>query len=107
MNKIINKLSQREQQTVDECLKAAALGTFFPDWEFQTLFGVSREEVKAVAQKWPAIDKIDEIVGAAIVGSLGHLLGYPHGEEAQWGEYITVSADDVRQTLDKLIELGL
>lgn len=107
MNEIITKLSEREKQTVGECLRAAVIGTFFPDWEFQTLFGITREKVSAIAQRWPDIDNIDEVVSAAIVGSLGHLLGYPHGEEAQWSEFISVSADDVKQTLGKLIELGL
>ncbi|WP_162584044.1 hypothetical protein [Variovorax sp. PBS-H4] len=35
-----------DSSIISECLWAAADGPFFPDWEFSTLFGLSREEVR-------------------------------------------------------------
>lgn len=29
-------------------------GPFFPEWEFELLFGLTREEVRTVLSKWPA-----------------------------------------------------
>lgn len=38
-------LSNKQIQSIGECLRAAAYGPFFPDGEFDTLFGLSREQV--------------------------------------------------------------
>jgi hypothetical protein len=59
-------------------LKAAAAGPFFPDWEFQTLFGIERQVLAEVANRWPDVDPAKD-VELAVVGSMNHLLGYPHG----------------------------
>lgn len=63
------------------CLRAAADGPFFPDWEFQTLFGVTREDVRGVATGWPNVDDTNEMVRLAITNSLANLIGYPHGRD--------------------------
>jgi hypothetical protein len=31
------------------------VGPFFPEWEFSTLFGLERAEVRAIADAWPVI----------------------------------------------------
>ena len=38
-----------DSRVIGECLRAAVNGPFFPDWEFSTLFGLTRDEVRAVA----------------------------------------------------------
>lgn len=103
MSKIISNLSQLERQTIGECLRATTFGDFFPDWEFETLFGVSRNKVKKIAEQWPNVDWGDQYIRAIIINSLGQLLGYPHGQEQLWSEYITVSPEEVKKTLDKLL----
>lgn len=39
----LNQLSDGDQVLVDHFLRAAADRPFFPEWEFQTLFGLSRK----------------------------------------------------------------
>lgn len=91
--------SEKEMHVIQECLQAAADGPFFPDWEFETLFGLTRAEVAEVAAAWPAVDQNAEAVRWAVVGALGHLTGYPHGEEEALRRYISVSPSEVADLL--------
>jgi hypothetical protein len=89
-------LSDTEREVVRECLRAAVEGPFFPEWEFHTLFGVTRAEVKGVVNSWPNVDESDETVILAINNSLNNLLGYPLGrEEEDWPKFISVSREEV------------
>jgi len=72
-------LNQEDTEIVGRSLRAAVSGPYFPDWEFATLFGSTRSDVEAVLLQWPRVDLDDPAVEAAVVGSLNHLLGYPHG----------------------------
>ena len=70
----------------DELVKrgvaAAANGPFFPDWEFATLFGLSRQEVAAAAtQIGPSSVASCELARRAAASAVNNLLGYPHGQE--------------------------
>jgi len=38
----------------------------------------------------------------SIKKSMNNLLGYPHGEEAAWREYISVEPDEVRTVLERV-----
>jgi len=107
MTKPIDVLSQEDVQIIRECLSAAEKEGFFPEWEFETLFGISRSKVSAVLAKWPDVDVYDPDVSAAIVGALNHLLGYPHAQDDLWNKYISVGPDGVRSTLDHLLALGV
>ena len=95
-------LTLNEKNIVRECLKAALDGPFFPDWEFQSLFGIEREELKKIVQDWPRIDPSDEVVVSAIHNSIVNLTGYPHGKVKEWEQYISVSQDEVIKVLEKL-----
>ncbi len=88
-------LSQDDRDVVRECLRAAVEGPFFPDWEFQTLFGLDRSEVRTVLGAWPNLDESNDSVRLAINNSFANLLGYPHGCESQWSQFISVSGRDV------------
>jgi hypothetical protein len=107
MNILVDELSERDRQTVGECLRAAEQEDFFPEWEFETLFGISRKEVSIVREKWPDVDISQVDVGAAVIGAMNHLLGYPHGQDLLWKKYISVGPDAIQLTLDKLLGLGL
>ena len=78
-----------------QCLRAAVEGPFFPESEFQTLFGLDRSEVRTVLAAWPDLDESNDSVRLAINNSFVNLLGYPHGGESQWSQFISVSGDDV------------
>lgn len=94
------EMNQDELRIIEECLEAAAQGPFFPDREFQTLFGLNRDEVVKVAN-WPPTDEISEEVHVAVSGALNLLTGYPHGKDDEWTDYISVSPQQVRTLLHR------
>ena len=50
MDSLAETLSIAEIETVRRALKATVEGSFFPDWEFETLIGVNREMVQQVCK---------------------------------------------------------
>lgn len=96
------QLSAKEREVVGECLRAAANGPFFDhDSEFDTLFGIEREGVAAVAAAWPDVDDNDEAVELAVNNSMLHLCGYPHRRERYWAEWVSVPEEEVERILTK------
>lgn len=98
----LDLLTEHERNIVYKCLEAALYGPFFPDWEFNTLFGINRTELSKVIKDWPNIETENEIAFLAVNGSLGQLLGYPHGEESELEKRISASREEIRQIFDKL-----
>ena len=94
----LSDISNAESQLIAECLRAVAVGPFIPDWEFQTLFGVERSDVASLADKWPNVDLRNAEVVDIVCSALNNLLGYPHGKDAYWSEFISAT----RQELDEL-----
>ena len=82
------RLTKAESTIVKEALLAAAGGPFFPDWEFQTLFGLTREQVRRVASEWPLPNLPPDDVVLAVNNSLNWLLSYPHRMHDQWSDWI-------------------
>lgn len=95
-------ISDGDRKLISECMTAALEGTFFPEWEFPILFGIDRSELKSVLDQWPDLDEKDEIVQMATVNSMAHLLGYPHGCDKEWSDYISVSRKHVRDMIDRV-----
>lgn len=84
-------------EVILQCLVAAADGPFFPDWEFQTLLGFERDEIRRIAQRWPDWD--DEVEQSDVVNNvLNNFLGYPHARLDVWHDYITLTSADVART---------
>ena len=95
-------LNQKERGVVSECLRAALEGTFFPDWEFSTLFGLTRDEVRRVLSSWPHPDEDDENVVRAIDNSMNNLLRYPHRSDRKtWFDFISVDPSELAEILAK------
>ena len=107
MDELMSKLSEDDRKIVLECLSAALNSEFYPDWEFETLFGIGRDAVKSVHDSWPKVDLSNEDTGAVVIGSLNNLLGYPHGMQSKWDECFSVPPEDVKKTLDRLLEIGV
>jgi hypothetical protein len=84
-------LSDDDIRLIGACLTAIASGPFIPDWEFQTLMGVTREECAAVAVGWPDVDWRVQDVQLSVLNGLSHLMGYPIDDEDQWDLYIPVA----------------
>jgi hypothetical protein len=97
----IRNLTDAETAIVKECLWAAANGPFFDDDDFETIFGLTRVELAAVASHWPQVDASDERVECAVSNSLNNLLSYPHQQGAQWSRFISVASQRVAEILDK------
>ena len=76
-------LSDPEREIIRRCVQAAAEGPYFPDREFATIFGVSRDEVRAVLRSWPSVDETSETVTLSINNALNNLTGYPHRLDGQ------------------------
>ncbi len=94
-------LSQIEQEIVLKCLKATVEGSFFPEWEFHSLFGLTRQEVEKVVKDWELIDKDSSIVVLAINNSLNNLLGYPHKCEQELHDFISISRQELKTIFSK------
>jgi hypothetical protein len=90
----LDRLSAKDVEVVRECLTAAVRGPFFPDWEFQTLFGLEREDVAAVLERWPD-PKCPEDQDVAVMNALNYLLHYPHKQWEVWSDFISVAPREV------------
>jgi hypothetical protein len=97
-----DRLSDAEKAIVGQVLRAAADGPFFPDWEFHTLFGLQRSEVRAIADAWPEPGAPPNDVTAAINNSFNMLLGYPHRKDAVWSQWISVERGQLNELFNRL-----
>jgi hypothetical protein len=95
-------LSEAERDIVRECLRAAVEGSFFPEWEFHTLFGIDREELRVVLNSWPMVAESNESVILAVNNSLNNLLGYPTTPtDQEWPKFISANRQEVKRIFDK------
>lgn len=104
-------LEPRDQRVIELCLRAVVEGPFIEEWEFQTLIGFRRGEVRAILDAWPALpvgspggySSGDEAQRAVAVIAMNNLLGYPHGFGAdRFTELVGVSEREVRNTFLKV-----
>ena len=85
------RLSDDERALVGLCLRAIVDGPYVPEWEFQTVMCVTREEAAAVADSWP------DPTGApftfvTVSNTLNNLLEYPHNRWAELSEYLNADS---------------
>jgi hypothetical protein len=98
-----DSVSEADKKILGQALRAAADGPFFPDWEFHTLFGLRRAEVRAIADAWPNFGYLPhEHVMIAVTNSLNNLLGYPHGADTIWSQWISVDPEQPRELFGRL-----
>lgn len=98
----LERLSQSDSRIVGEVLRAGADGPFFPEGEFQTLFGLERHEVRQIADAWPLPVVDPQIVTVAVNNSFNMLLGYPHRKDEVWPEWISVDRPTLNELFNKL-----
>jgi hypothetical protein len=96
----LDNLTPGERRVIRECLRAAAIGPFFPMWEFQTLFGLEHSEVADIAFA-PTMNDASPTMNLAINNAMNNLSGYPHKRQDIWSQYISVSPEEVRRILNK------
>lgn len=80
---MLDGLTPDETDVIRRAIDAAVNGPFFPDWEFQTLFGVTREEAAASLARFPNLMAENETDYLTVHNSIANLLGYPHGQAAE------------------------
>jgi hypothetical protein len=83
--------SASDFQAFRESLVAAARGPFFPDWEFHSLFGLDRGQVESIADSFSPTTPLSGDVTLALNNAIVNLLGYPHGQEAAWSQWLSVT----------------
>ncbi|MFF1482128.1 hypothetical protein ACFVYD_32020 [Streptomyces sp. NPDC058301] len=94
----VERMTEHDLQIIKECLDAAVNGPFFPDGQFHTLMGFTRDEVASIAAAWPqSLDPGEQ--DDAVNNVLNMLLGYPHGYESRWQEYSAATPAQIAQTL--------
>jgi hypothetical protein len=96
-----DSLTERDIHVIHAVLRAAVDGPFFPDWEFGTLMGVTRGEVRVVAEHWPTIAPGSSTVNASVHGALANLLGYPHHEWEAWAAFSDAGEQELEQVLHR------
>ena len=88
-------------RALKESLLAAALGPFFPDWEFFTLFGLERARVEAIARTFSSATPVSADVELALGNAVANLLGYPHGQDAAWAQWLSVTPSELQVAYSK------
>jgi hypothetical protein len=96
----LDRLSASDVEIVRQCLAATVAGPFFPDWEFHILFGLERDEVAELLDRWPDPANPED-QDLAVNNALSWLLGYPHGQEQAWSEFISAPPSEVAAVLTR------
>ena len=94
-------LTESDRLIIGDCLRAAADGPFFPDWEIHTLFGLEREALREISDAWPDVDHSCDDVDLAVNNSLVMLVGYPHRKQHIWSDWIRVPPNHLPPLLTK------
>ncbi len=94
----IDELSEHERSLLLASFRAAADGPFFPEWEFKTLMGFSRGDLRTLIAEWPS-PRDPALLDLAGNNVLNMLLAYPHREWDRWAEYSAVHPRELRPLL--------
>lgn len=96
------RLTESESRIIGEVLLAAADGPFFPDWEFHTLFGLPRDQVRTIARQWPQPQLPPKDVTLAVNNALNMMLSYPHRKHALWANWISIDRNALNDLFNRL-----
>ncbi len=102
-NGAVSGWGARDLAIIKAALDIAVTGPFFPDWEFGTLLGFSREDVAAIAQRWPNGFPAQDDVRRAAIATMNNLLGYPHDLMDDVTKMTGASECELRDVLDRLV----
>ncbi len=97
----LGDLSNSDRDLIRRSLAACADGPFFDDWEFNTLFGLTRSEFREAARRWTEQGRIDQQVELAVHNALNTLRGYPHGMDSKLQEDFGVSSLQLDEVLSR------
>ncbi|MDJ1637571.1 hypothetical protein [Rhizobium rhizogenes] len=98
----LNNLSKNDLEIIKICLTFSEDERVFPEWEFETLFGISRELFSAISGEWPAVDSENQNVEMAVIGCLNNILGYLHMSDKDWKKNFSFTPDELLEILRKI-----
>ena len=103
MDEQSQRLTARDREVIEQCLRAAVYASWFEEPEFATLFGASRSEVQDVLTHWPHGPWHDyEVRDLAVNNALLHVVSYPHGaSKDEWHSWISAAQTEVNEALDR------
>jgi hypothetical protein len=93
----MENLTDTDKLLIKNCLRACVEGPFFPDWEFSTLFGLTRDEVNSIYIKFPDINEKKSDTSLAINNAFNMLLFYPHEKNDILEKYIHISRNELSE----------
>src|SRR4051812_36283830 len=88
-----------EVDVICQCIALVTDGPTFEDWEFQTLFGRTRDEVRAVGASLSSGGSKTRDMVVAVSNVLVNLRGYPGGER-DWAKWVLVPSSLAFATLE-------
>jgi hypothetical protein len=83
-------------RVLKESLLAAARGPFFADWEFNSLFGLERAELEAIAEAFLPSTPVAGRTAVALQNAVNNLAGYPHHREEAWDQWLSVTSAELQ-----------
>ena len=97
----MDNLSAADLDIIKKCLFEAVHGTYFPDWEFRTLMGIDRNQVRDILASWPE-NCSNEEVRIDVKSVIGSLLFYPHRQRDHLVEQLAISEKALVELLTRL-----
>ena len=83
-------MSSGDTAIIRNSMLFATDGPNFPDWEFSTIFGFDRSEVRAIANSLSSQAPVTTETIRAVASTFNNLSGYPGGRE-YWAEFVPSS----------------
>lgn len=97
---VLSELNNSELDIARACIDGAVNGPFFEEWEFQTLMGITRGEMRKVLEGWPH-NLTSRDADLAVHNAATNLSGYPHGRDGDLGNY-GIDRTAIKRLLDRL-----
>jgi hypothetical protein len=88
-----------EQVTLPQPYAGPWMARSFRSWEFRTLVGVSRDEMRSVLADWP--DRSDSVATLAMNNALVNIGGYPHRAWDAWVRFSDSSPEEIHEVLER------
>lgn len=88
-------------EIIGRALMASVDSSIFPEWEFASLIGRTRDDVRAVATRWPLSEGSATAEDMLIRNVLLNLAGYPHENPEQVERLVGASTGRLMEVLSR------
>lgn len=101
---MISKMfTQKEETLMQKCMQLMLGEKFIEEWEFPIIFGIEKEELKAIYDKFPDIDWNNKDEYHPVTFSAVNLIFYPHGRDLLRYD---IKEEELISLLEKFKRLG-